>query len=157
MMDPFQPKERAHLKALWDAYFETSGAPLLTPSPDRIRALRELDKRGLTAADVRGVIGVIKRAIAKGVSGYTENSLDWRNVMKSTDRFEELAHKLRQAEARRAGAKREAAAKAPRAQSHALPDGSRLNVLESQPAATEVPKVDVKKALRDLANEIGGK
>lgn len=141
MNDPFAPAERAHLKALWDAYFRATELPLLTASHRRMMDLKELDRRGVKPEDVRGVIVGLKRAIANGQKGYTESSLDWRNTLGAVDKFEELVNRYRQAVQRRRGVAREAAQAAPRPVSRNTGDGSTVNVLDSQPAAEYVPPI----------------
>lgn len=134
-------KLKAHLKPLWDAYFSETGLPELTASHPRMMALKELDRRGVKPEDIRGVIAGIKRAIANGVTGFTEASLDWKNTIGAVDRFEERVLRYRQAVQRRRGVAREAAQAAPRPMERKLPDGSTLNVLDSEPEKTFVPPV----------------
>jgi hypothetical protein len=88
------PPAQQHLRALFDAYVESSGVPL-TPSPLRKQVLREMDRRALTPEDVRAVIGRIQHHLRSGTKGYTDASLDWRNAMANVDIFEERALKLR--------------------------------------------------------------
>lgn len=141
MTDPFAPAERAHLKALWDAYFCATELPLLTPSHRRMMDLKELDRRGVKPEDVRGVIAGLKRAIANGQKGYTESSLDWRNTVGAVDKFEELVNRYRQAVQRRRGVTREAAQSTPRPTERKLADGTTMNVLDSQPTPAFVPPI----------------
>lgn len=145
--------KRDHLRALHEAYVECSGIPV-SLSYERRQTLREFDRREFTADDVRAVINQVKAWIARG--DLPESSLDWRNAMAKVDQFEERALKIRQARSRRAGAKRQAAAQAPRAAHRTLPDGSTLAVIAT-PAATvtDVPVIDLKKALHKLAEDVG--
>jgi hypothetical protein len=151
MIDPFAPAERAHLKALWEAYFSATGLLPLTASHRRLMDLKELDRRGVKPEDVRGVIAGLKRAISNGTKGYTEASLDWRNTLGAVDKFEELVNRYRQAVQRRRGATREAAEAVPRPIERKLADGSTLSVLDSQPSSSFVPPI--KGTLARLVNE----
>lgn len=136
---------REHLRALHAAYVETSGVPV-SLSPLRTYALREMDRRGLTPADVIAVISRIKWHLAKGTTGYTEASLDWRNAMQNVDTFEERALKLRQEKARKATAKKP---EAPRAQT--LPDGN--TVLGAAPAEPAADAERIAAQVREQAEE----
>ena len=95
---------RDHLRALHAAYVEATGVPV-TLSPERLKTLREFDRRGLTAADVAAVLGKLKALVARGIQGYTDASLDWRNAMANVDTFEERALKIRQEKARKSAVK----------------------------------------------------
>ena len=102
MNDPFAPeKKRAHLKALWDAYFEATGLPTMFASYDRLQALRRLDQRGVTAEDVRTVVRWVRTQMNAPRSNFTSTALDWRNLMDRTDAFEEHLAKARQSKQRR--------------------------------------------------------
>jgi len=118
------PPEKAHLKALFDAYVAASGRTL-TLSPMRERVLREFDRRGFSPEDVRAVLQVLRSRVERGVTGYTDASLDWTNAMANVDRFEERLALLRQARARKRGA----APKPDAPQTRRLPDGSTVTVL----------------------------
>lgn len=145
------PAEQEHLKALFDAYVETSGRAL-TPSHQRKRVLREFDRRGFTADDVRAVLGELQRRMARGVQGYTDTSLDWKNAMGDVDRFEERLALLRQARARRRGT-------APRpeaAQTRALPGGGTVSVLApASEAEAESIRDAARKELDALKKKLG--
>lgn len=143
-----------HLRALHAAYTEASGRKL-SFSPEREKTLREFDRRGLTPEDVRGVVSGIQQAIRKGLNGFTEASLDWRNCMHNVDVFEDRAARFREAEERRKGARREAAAKRPQPVVQALPDGTAVARLAELPPKMEVPLLDVRKALRKMADDVG--
>lgn len=131
---------RDHLRALHAAYVEATGVPV-TLSSERLKTLREFDRRGLTAGDVRAVLGKLKALIARGVQGYTDASLDWRNAMANVDTFEERALKVRQEKARKAGVK-PVRPEAVTVQLGAGESVTRLAVAAAPPA--EVPRVGVK-------------
>jgi len=116
------------LQPLLDAYVACTGLAV-SLSYQRQLALTELHARGLTADDVRAVLERLKRLIARGEKGYTENSLDFRNTLGNADTFEERALRLRQEAFRRQAAK-------PKAQV-AVVRGD-VTVLDDAPAA-EVP------------------
>ena len=141
---------RDHLRALFDAYVKTSGIPLTLSYP-RLATLREFDRRKLTPEDVVSVVQGIKAHIDRGTQGYTESSIDWRNAMGDVDTFEERALKARQSKERRKGSK-------PRpvvAVTTAVSPGESVTRLDQAPPSDLVPPIDMKKALRDLANNIG--
>lgn len=133
---------RDHLRALFDAYIQASGC-VLTLSPTRTKTLREFDRRGITPDDVRWVVQVIKGRVDRGVQGYSETSLEWKNVMGvgiDIDRFEDRLATLRAARARKKGREREAQASRPApvsVQTGAADTVSRLDVLAGAPAEPE--------------------
>jgi hypothetical protein len=145
------PPQQQHLQALFTAYVEESGIPI-SPSYLRKQALREMDRRGLTAEDVRAVIRGIKTHVARGTHGYTDASLDWRNAMGDVDTFEERALKIRQARLRRKGAKPVPVVR----HTTALPDGASVSRLAPSVPGTEVASIDVAKALREFADKLRG-
>jgi len=128
------------LQPLLDAYVACTGLAV-SLSYQRQLALTELHARGLTADDVRAVLERLKRLIARGEKGYTENSLDFRNTLGNADTFEERALRLRQEAFRRAKPKQEVA------KTTALPNGDSITVLTT---ATEKEPVQMN---RDLIAE----
>lgn len=144
------PDNRDHLRALLAAYVEITGLEVTLSFPRRT-TLREFDRRGFTPADVMSVLGRIKKLMAAGAKGYSDVSLDWRNCMANVDTFEEHLLKIRQARGRAAGAKREATAAAPRAQTARLPGGGTMSVLASVPTPERI--APIKGALTKLIHE----
>lgn len=139
----------AELKALLDAYIEITGLPV-TLSYQRSQALTELHARGVTADDVRAVLQKLKRLVASGTKGYSDASLDFRNTLGNVDTFEERVLKCRQEAARRRRPPTPIVA-----HTTTLPDGQSVTRLAPAAKKTEVPKIDVKKAFLDMAEEIG--
>lgn len=132
---------RQHLRDLLSAYVEVTGLAVAW-TWDREKVLRELDRRGVSPDEVRAVLVVVKRHMARGTFGYTEASLDFRNAMKP-DAMEERVLKVRQAKGRTAGAKRERAAGLPRAETVPSPAGGTVSRIEPpRGPAPEVPPVD---------------
>lgn len=134
-------------RPLFDAYVRTTGIDL-TPSATRIAACEELVRRKMTEADVVAVIERIKQHIRKGMPGYVEASLEWRNVMLKADTFEERALKLRQEAARKPKPRKLVS------QSRTLPDG-RTETVQVPETEREPQVADPAAALRNLADEIG--
>lgn len=100
---------REHLKALWDAYFRASGLPEATASHRRIMDLKEIDRRGITPAEIEAVVSGIRRAIEEGRRNFTPESLEWSNVMAKADKLEDRVGRYRKAMAARNAGKRKAA------------------------------------------------
>jgi hypothetical protein len=142
-----------HLQALLDAYVEVTGLAV-TLSYQRAQTLRELDRRGITPADVRAVLQRLKGYVERGVKGYTDASLDWRNAMQE-DTLEERALKLRQERARKAGAARVQAASTPRAATVQTGDGNVTRLASPGDAVPEVDPAAVKRALEDFRKNMG--
>lgn len=142
-----------HLQALLDAYVEVTGLAV-TLSYQRAQTLRELDRRGITPADVRAVLQRLKGHIERGVKGYTDASLDWRNAMQE-DTLEERALKLRQERARKAGAARVQAAGTPRAATVQTGDGTVTRLAPPGDAVPEVDPAAVKRALAEFREKLG--
>lgn len=154
-MHPFAPPERKHLKALWDAYFEASGMPVLTVSPERLRTLREMDRRQIKPDDIRAVIGWIRGKISSGTKGFTGSSLMWKNAM-DVATMEERAGMMKQWRGRQKGAAREARAREPRAVRRETAEGA-VNRLEEGPQDGADParlRESVKAAAEKFRDEI---
>lgn len=126
-------------QALYDAYVAATGLPLYLSTPRRFM-LRQLAERGMTAADVTAVIRALQRKVARGDSGFTDSSLDFRNAMEP-DKMEERALLLRQQAARRKGAN----PKPQSARTDALPDGSTVSRLD-----TTAPRDPAAKSLKEM-------
>ena len=147
-----------HLAALLAAYVEVTGLPVMM-SYERARALTDLHDRGMTADDVRAVVGKLKRRVQSGVKGYTDSSLDFRNALGNVDTFEERALKQRQEKARKAGAGAAVARSREVATTRPHPGGGTVTVFAA-PGEKPIRPVDpavVGKALREFADGLGGK
>lgn len=117
------PPQKAHLVALFDAYVEASGRELVF-GPAYEPTLRGMDRRGITPADVRAVMQLIRLRMDKGASGYTEASLGWKRAMFDPLRFDDLLAEIRAARKRRAAKAAQAACTVPSAPVHAVPADS---------------------------------
>jgi hypothetical protein len=91
---------RDHLRALLAAYNEAVGIDL-DLDRDRMEVLREVDKKGLTPADVRAVALETRRLVASDDKRYTDSSLLFENLLgrnkrdHKVGRFQSLALLLR--------------------------------------------------------------
>ncbi len=93
----------------------------------------------------------LKRRVDKGVKGYTDASIGFRNAMEDVDRLEERALIIRQKLARLKGS----APKPDVQHSRPLPDGSILRVLARPESDTpEVAANVLPSALVDLAKRL---
>jgi hypothetical protein len=118
---------------LYDAYVAATGRALYLSTARRFM-LRQLAERNVTAADVKEVIGFIRRKIARGDGGFTEASLDFRNAMEP-DSMEDRMWRVREAKGRAKGDK----AKPVVARTDKLPDGSTVSRLAEKTTETYVP------------------
>lgn len=102
---------------------------------------------GITPEDVTAVCEELKKLIRRDTKGtYTPACLDFRNVLGRPDVFEERCLRLRQAKARTAP---------PRAQVEASREtgAGKIFVLDDPPLK-DVPPIDLKSSLINLANNI---
>lgn len=95
------PPQKTHLVALFTAYVESSGRDLVF-GPHYEPTLRQMDRRGISPDDVRAVMQLIRHRIDKGISGYTEASLGWKNAMFDVLQFDDRLAEIRAARKRRA-------------------------------------------------------
>lgn len=101
---------RAEVKALFAAYTEATGFKLTFNFPKE-RVCLDLHRLGATPENVRAMIGEIRRRLAKGLRGYTDASLEWRNAMDPVN-FEQRLAALKLIEERRAAKAAKAGTKA---------------------------------------------
>ena len=96
---PSQRQQRA--QEIFRAYCEATGY-LVSRSRERIATLGLIVAKEIviTADDLRRVIAVIRKKIARGDSGFTDSSLHWRCLMRDVDTLEERVIACRTAAAR---------------------------------------------------------
>lgn len=134
------------LQALLSAYQQATGFQV-SLSYERKRTLSDLHARGITPADVTGVLNELKRLIQSGTKGYSDSSLDWRNAMGNPDTVEERVLRLRQRHARKP--------KPVEQVQHERQTGNgTIRVLEDPVSDRSVPAIDVRAGLLDLANSL---
>jgi hypothetical protein len=91
---------RDHLRALLAAFNEVVGIDL-DLDRDRMEVLREVDKKGLTPADVRAVMQELRRLVVSDDRRYTDSSLLFENALgrnkrnHNVGRFQSMALLLR--------------------------------------------------------------
>lgn len=134
------------LRALMDAYCKATGYEL-TLSYERQRVLSDLHSRKILPEDITAICIELKKLIAAGTKGFTDSSLDFRNALGDPDKTEERALRLRQREARKRKPVPEVM--------HQRKVGENIvNFLAPAEECRNVPVIDVKAGLLNLANQI---
>lgn len=149
---------RDHLRALLAAYCEPLGLSLML-STGREKTLREVDKRGITPAELTSVVRELQRRVNTGVTGYTEACLTFENVVGKwldVDRLENRVQMLREKAKRRAGAKSAQRRCAPRAETVRMPDGGTVSRAVAPLAGEEVPVDTVKREVAAFFKKMKG-
>lgn len=133
-----------HPRDLLAAYCEITGFTLML-SETRKHTLSECWERGIRAEDVRNVCRELKKLVDRGQKGYTDQSLAFRNVF-VPDTLEERVAVMKQRKAR---------LQPPKAQQQAVRDTGqgKIFVLDDPPPK-DVPPIDLKSSLINLANNI---
>lgn len=119
----------------------------VTMSYSREMSLTDAVQRGITPEDVTMVCEELKKLIKRDTKGtYTWTSLEFRNVFQDVDRLEERILTLRQRKAR---------LQPPKAQQQATRETGqgKIFVLDDPPQK-DVPPIDLKSSLINLANNI---